>query len=429
MLSLTFQSPVRSLVGIFLAWKAFLLAIVIGSSVGPAYDTSSTLISPEIASSNESIFDLATKLTRWDSIYYIQSSRKGYTFEQEWAFGSGLPAVISFLSQALSGLNIQANGSLEPLVGIIVAHISHLLSVLVLYQLGLVVLKNQRLSLIAGVLHILSPAGLFLSSPCPESTFALLSFTGYLFFAKSLLGKSQTFAHDVSLVASGMWFGFACTFRSNGLFNGIPFAIALVHELSLPLTLPGIRRRCALIVGGSAIAIGFVAPQLVAYMTFCSVPSGSGLRPWCTSRLPTIYTFVQERYWNVGFLRYWTPGNIPLFLLATPVLYLLIKSGLQYIREPLSVTTETPTPANSPQLTVLIRAMALSQLILAILAITNYHIQIITRISSAYPLWYWWLAGLITDKKTSAFGGNVVRFMVMYAAIQGALYASFLPPA
>ena len=74
---------------------------------------------------------------------------------------------------------------------------------------------------------------------------------------------------------------------------------------------------------------------------------------------------------NVGFLRYWTPGNIPLFLLATPVLYLLIKSGLQYIREPLSVTTEKPTPANSPQLTVLIRAMALSQLILAILAIQS----------------------------------------------------------
>lgn len=168
-----------------------------------------------------------------------------------------------------------------------------------MYQLGLVVLRNQRLSLIAAVLHILSPAGLFLSSPYPESAFALLSFTGYLFLAKSLLGKSQTFAHDVSLVASGMWFGFACTFRSNGLFNGIPFAIALIHELSLPPTLSSIRRRCALLIGGSAIAIGFAAPQLIAYLTFCSVPSGSELRPWCTSRLPSIYTFVQERYWSV----------------------------------------------------------------------------------------------------------------------------------
>lgn len=345
----------------------------------------------------------------------------------------------------LSGFGVQAHGSLEAVVGICIAHASHLLSVLVLYQLGLVVWKNQRLSFIAALLHILSPAGLFLSAPYNESTYALLSFAGYLFLAKGLLGQKQTFAHDVSLVASGMWFGIATTFRSNGLFNGIPFAVALVQELSASPTLTSIRRRCALIIGGLAIAVGFVAPQLVAYLTFCSASSRTKLRPWCTSSLPSIYSFVQARYWlvrlvsyvdaanighrNVGFLRYWTPSNIPLFLLAAPMLYILIKSGLDLIRRPLHLATEKSLPTNPSRQALLIRSMALSQLVLAILAITNYHIQIITRISSGYPLWYWWLAGLVSDKKTSTFGGNVVRFMVMYAAIQGALFASFLPPA
>lgn len=99
MLSLDPKHPTKSLLGTFATWKVFLLAIVLGSSVGPAYDTSSTLLSPEIASSNESVFDLVTKLTRWDSIYFIQNARRGYFFEQEWAFGSGLPAVISFFVQ------------------------------------------------------------------------------------------------------------------------------------------------------------------------------------------------------------------------------------------------------------------------------------------------------------------------------------------
>ncbi|KAI8964504.1 glycosyltransferase family 76 protein [Daldinia sp. FL1419] len=429
MLSLDYKKPIRSLIGSFITWKVLLILIVIGSSVGPAYDTSSTLLSPEIASSHESTFDLATKLTRWDSIYFIQASRRGYLFEQEWAFGPGFPTIISYLSKGLSSLGIQTHESLEPAVGILVAHASHLFSVLALYQLGLVVLRNQRLSFIAALLHILSPAGLFLSAPYNESTFSFLSFTGYLFFAKGLLGPKRKLAHDVSLVASGMWFGFATTFRSNGLFNGIPFAIALAHELTMPPTLSSLRRRFSLILGGLTIAISFVIPQIAAFQTFCSVPSGVRLRPWCRSMFPSIYSFVQARYWNVGFLRYWTPSNIPLFLLAAPMIYILITSSLKLIKRPLSITSKEFISDDSSHLTILIRSMALSQLILAALSITNYHVQIITRISSGYPLWYWWLAIIIADNKTSAFGSNVVKFIVMYAIIQGALFASFLPPA
>ncbi|KAI1100073.1 glycosyltransferase family 76 protein [Jackrogersella minutella] len=429
MLSLDPKTPVPTLLTTFFAWKTLLLAIAIGSNVGAAYDTSTTLLSPEIASSHESTFDLSTKLTRWDSIYFIQASRRGHLFEQEWAFGSGLPTVISFLTRALSSFGFQSHGSIEPIVGVFVAHTSHLFSVLVLYQLGLVICKNQRLSFIAALLHILSPAGLFLSAPYAESTYSLLSFVGYLFFAKGLFGPNRTFAHDVSLVASGMWFGFATTFRSNGLFNGIPFALALAQELTTPPNLSSIRRRCALIIGGLAIAIGFVVPQLTAYQTFCFTQPGFESRPWCTSGIRSIYSFVQERYWNVGFLRYWTPSNIPLFLLAMPMLYLLTRSGLELARNPLSVVAEKPTLVDSSHLLLLVRSMALSQLVLAILAITNYHVQIITRISSGYPLWYLWLARLLANKDTSKFGSNVIRFMVMYAAIQGALFASFLPPA
>jgi GPI mannosyltransferase 2 len=91
------NSPVRSLVLTFAAWKAFLLLIAVVSSLGSAYDTSTTLLSPDTVSFREAPFDLVTRLTRWDAIYFVQIARRGYLFEQDWAFGKGLPTVISLV--------------------------------------------------------------------------------------------------------------------------------------------------------------------------------------------------------------------------------------------------------------------------------------------------------------------------------------------
>lgn len=79
---------------------------------------------------------------------------------------------------------------------------------------------------------------------------------------------------------------------------------------------------------------------------------------------------------------------------------------------------------------------ALPQIILASLALTSYHVQIITRIASGYAVWYWWIASCMTlSKNTTPRGRNynisrwVIRWMVVYAIIQAGLFASFLPPA
>lgn len=124
---------------------------------------------------------------------------------------------------------------------------------------------------------------------------------------------------------------------------------------------------------------------------------------------------------NVGFLRYWTLSNVPLFLLALPALTLLLYS---------SITSIVPSsyfarPANLGKM--MISQLAIPQMVLAGLAITNYHVQIITRLSSGYPWLYIWLAKQIySDRK---YAETSVQYFVMYALIQAALFASFLPPA
>ena len=162
---------------------------------------------------------------------------------------------------------------------------------------------------------------------------------------------------------------------------------------------------------------------------------------------------------NVGFLRYWTFSNIPLFVIATPMLSLLIRSTVWAwtefscsgpvttgaIHQQSKSKTDPATKASAssfPNLDetertyFLVRLLSLPQIVLAILALTNYHVQIITRLSSGYPVWYWWLATLAyRDEEVEEVGKSwdisqiAIKWMVMYAIIQGGLFASFLPPA
>lgn len=201
----------------------------------------------------------------------------------------------------LTKAGFRYNHSLEPLIGIGVAHASHLGSALVLYQLGLRLYRDPKLSFVSALLHILSPAGLFLSAPYNESPFSFLSFLGYFLFAGGNLRKSSTFFSGVSILCSGVVFGLATTFRSNGLLNGIPFATYAIAELPRNVKAPTFTSFCRVItlgLGGLCVAIGSIGPQVVAYQIFCSEASATEARDWCTKRLPSIYTFVQERYWS-----------------------------------------------------------------------------------------------------------------------------------
>ena len=103
------RHPKTSIVVVFVAWKLFLLGISIGSAaVGDAYDTSASLTleaqpkqSAAVGASSSPTLahTLITRLTSWDAIYFVQAAHRGYLFEQEWAFGSGLPLVIAALSR------------------------------------------------------------------------------------------------------------------------------------------------------------------------------------------------------------------------------------------------------------------------------------------------------------------------------------------
>jgi phosphatidylinositol glycan class V len=203
-------------------------------------------------------------------------------------------------SPELREIGYDRNDFLEGFVGSTLAHASHGASVFVLYSLGLAVFPQSsapKLSFIAACLLILSPAGLFLSAPYGESTFALFAFLGCLLFVRSfpLVGQKNYYG-DLLIIASGVMFGLATTVRSNGLLYGIPLleeALRVLYSVKDGLNLPVISRLTATGIGGISIALGFLLPQYIAYQELC----GESPAVWCTRTMPSVYTYIQEHYW------------------------------------------------------------------------------------------------------------------------------------
>lgn len=292
--------PLIFLTTAFAAWKAFLLTIALGTSFAHDYDTSTSLFFQHAYGASANFTGLATRLTRWDALYFMHSTRVGYVYEQEWAFAMGLPMVVRAVGGLLRGLGLEMSGVWEPLVAIAVAHVSHLMAVLALYKLTMVISNDRKLALVASAVHILSPAGLFLSAPYAESPFSCLSFVGNLLFALGLQAGPDSLKRNGALVGAGIVFGLSISFRSNGLFGGILFAVEVAKDLvalkNAP-SLPKLLRLMAPILGGLFVAVGAVIPQFFAWRQYCGDQIDGELRPWCSKLIPSIYTFVQEEYW------------------------------------------------------------------------------------------------------------------------------------
>ena len=186
-------------------------------------------------------------------------------------------------------------------VGIALSHVYHLLSVLALYSYGKLLLgPRNAIPFLAAALHVLSPAGVFLSAPYAEPLFSLLTFLGYYLYTQSVVRYSDGHKTrgNVFAVAAGLVLGLSVTVRSNGLLNGMLFLYEVLILLGKPRY--GLRsdtalRLLSLVIGGSSIAAGAVFPQYIAYTIFCRTEGEP--RAWCMKWVPSIYGWVQSHYW------------------------------------------------------------------------------------------------------------------------------------
>jgi GPI mannosyltransferase 2 len=186
--------------------------------------------------------------------------------------------------------------------------------------------------------------------------------------------------------------------------------------------------------------------ELYGFRTYCTSPVASlqDLPAWCKTIskhwTPALYAHVQATYWDVGPLRYWQSKHLPHFLLALPIYIeaaLLIRLALldsngpftQFIKryfwsvvgfqhlyskkelQAMASISSSKGSAKSNQLsenntaTVLFSGLpvqgysqvlpfVLHFIFLVVFSSVMMHVQVVTRLVSSSPAYYWTLATL-----------------------------------
>ncbi|KAG0309283.1 hypothetical protein BGZ98_003885 [Dissophora globulifera] len=285
------------------------------------YDSSLELILPIDTAAQKLFKKIFGVFLRWDSFYFLHQSEHGYVFEQAHAFFPLPPILMNLVADTVlapfSSI-LEGNQSLV-LAGVLVAHVSFVAAAVQLYRLTYKLFGLEKFAFLSAMVYVLTPSGIFMSAINAESLFSALTFTGMIFAAERRY-----------LLAAITW-SLSSTARSNGILYAGFFVYDLVIQMDPQK--PLIHKLFMLVKTGLLCLIswsGFFAVQAYGYALYCSGQfSGLDVRPWCSKPIPLMYSFVQEFYWNVGFLRYYEIKQIPNFAMAAPMI-IFSASGIYY---------------------------------------------------------------------------------------------------
>ena len=258
----------------------------------------------------------------WDAEYYIYIAQNGYTFLQSMAFFPLYPMLMWLVARvALFPLNLLLEErSVFLIAGTLVNLCVFPLAAVALYLLTLFVSQNQRFSILTIILFCVNPASVFMSAVYTETLFAFCTFTGLYLLAYHYSWSATLF------------FSLASATRSNGIV--LAAFIAYFHLYRLYSTLYSVSKTSVPQIAKAiiictlqciVIVLPFLLFQAYSYWIFCRLPTTpgeSGTYEWCHWMLPLSYSYIQQHYWNVGFLRYFELKQIPNFLLAFPAVCL-----------------------------------------------------------------------------------------------------------
>ncbi|KAL2084979.1 hypothetical protein ACEWY4_020497 [Coilia grayii] len=374
-------------------------------------------------------------LGRWDAQHFLFIAERGYVFEHNFAFFPLLPVLLRCVAAGLLwplGSWLTLHGRLLVAIALVNSAL-FVLSVAALYGLGCLVLQDRRLSLLSALLYCLTPANVFLMAGYSESLFAALTFGGLW-----LLEQGSTTKACLVL-------GLATGARANGIVN-VGFLLYLPLQRAL-CQAKQLRRvsgdrwnflryvwitisfMATAAIGVLVISLPFGVFQYYGYTRFCetsptqepvspillSLSQMKGYRvpdaaspapPWCSRPLPLLYSYLQDVYWDVGFLRYFQLKQIPNFLLALPVAtlgslatYVYLRADPEYclclgIISSHAKEKDEKSPSGFYSRKVFVYVVHATALLLS--GFFCMHVQVLTRfLGSSSPVIYWSSAHLL----------------------------------
>lgn len=210
--------------------------------------------------------------------------------------------------------------------------------------------------------------------------------------------------------------------------------------------------RAILIVFAGLIALApFLAYQMFAYMHFCEGSdvglvrdSGNSVRDWC-GRVPTlrlasglpplalVYSLIQEKFWDVGFLRYYQLKQTPNFLLCAPLVAIVYFAFVTFLKKNshlpwslgLGVEDNCSKRRNSIYNCEQVFPYICHAFFLVNFGLAFIHVQVITRlVCSSSPVLYWVAASLTPESRPY----KMMRlYFGIYFVVGIFMHSNFLP--
>ena len=314
----------------------------------------------------------------------------------------------------------------------------------------------RRYANLVGLLFVCNPASVFFNTAYSESLFAAFIFTGAYGIARwGPLGAVVPWSLATATRSNGiLYFGYMMLLGAGYLMQSKRPKWLRIRDLFVCL------------VVGDYILYPLYRHNCNGIAYHCEnndISSSSSRVEWCDEAQNNpyffLYSYVQRKYWNVGFLRYYEWKQIPNFILAAPILILSCVAVMDWIHRSWRFTTSAdqkpfhqqvlvwiveslrqfvavdrgPKSSHESPETVQMTAMYPSALghfavlaIAALLGLTTAHVQISTRLlCSSCPALYWYAAHLVSTSEK--WGSVYLVYCVSYIVLGTILHPLWLP--
>lgn len=362
--------------------------------------------------------------------YFVDIAVGGYEWDKMHAFYPLVPWIGAFISNVIGFFlsNVVCAPVRVGLSLFIVSNTSFIVASVLLFELGMAVFADMKLSYRAAVLFTLNPASVFMSAAYSESVFCVLSFG-------VLLASSR--GHNAICAGLCLLCGLC---RSNGVLLAAPVAISTGWRV-----LEKVDGRLWTSTCGVAAIICALLPYVMVHVVVAGVYCGTGHRDsmcrgfdveqdntvWAAVKaLPGLggthmYSRVQSKYWGVGFLEHYKVKNAAGFLLAVPIVYVSIHGVFGLAMLCLRGRHGPFTRKQSIKMAPFVAYWG----VISLVAVIYAHAPVATRLISTCPALYWWLSTeYFAEPGSRSWIAKAVRaWMALYFVLGPLAFCTFLP--
>jgi GPI mannosyltransferase 2 len=314
------------------------------------------------------IYRLLSPFVQWDGNHFLNIALRGYDSILSHAFFPGLPLAIRMFGTPLTMLGVPVEYAFA-LGGIMFVNLCFVLGALGLYKFSSYYLSDPEAGFRVSLFYIFTSANIFMSALYTESPFTMFTFWGkYYLFVRG------------NFWISGLLFGFGGLFRSNGI---LAVMFLMFHGLNSRRLIPA--------VIGSAISLcPYILYSIWSKNIFCV----DDPLDWCATK--SIYAFIQDTFWDVGFLKYWTLQHSGQILLMIPSLLVAGVCVFQWVYRTLSavlikrserIIWGVVSRSESWRMLPFVAQIG----ILTLFTVLFANCQILTRLLTSCPIYFWTL--------------------------------------